>query len=59
MFGFIIIAVVGALAFALINFIIVKRKNAGTDKMKEIAEAIQERRAPATPTAPDRRPTPA
>ena len=42
MYGFIIIAVVGALAFALINFILVKRKSAGTGKMKEIAHAIQE-----------------
>jgi K(+)-stimulated pyrophosphate-energized sodium pump len=42
MFGFIIIAVVGALGFAAINFILVRRRKTGTKLMGEIAVAIQE-----------------
>ena len=42
MFGFIIIVVVGALAFAAINYSAVKRKNAGSKEMQAIAAAIQE-----------------
>ena len=42
MFGFIIIAVAGALGFAALNFIIVKKKKTGTPLMGEIASAIRE-----------------
>lgn len=42
MFGFVIVAVVGALAFAAINFYGVKRLDTGTPLMQEIAGAIQE-----------------
>ncbi len=42
MLGFVIVAVVGALAFAAINFYGVKRLDAGTPLMQEIAGAIQE-----------------
>lgn len=42
MFGFIIIAVVGALGFAAVNFILVRRRKTGTKLMGEIAVAIQE-----------------
>ncbi len=42
MFGFIIIAVVGALGFAAVNFILVRKKKTGTKLMGEIAVAIQE-----------------
>lgn len=40
--GFVVIAVVAALAFAAINFYKVKKMDAGTDLMKEIAGYIQE-----------------
>ena len=42
MFGFIIIAVVGALGFAAVNFVLVRKKKTGTKLMGEIAVAIQE-----------------
>ncbi|MDA3850591.1 MAG: sodium-translocating pyrophosphatase [Spirochaetaceae bacterium] len=42
MLGFVFIAVLAALAFAVINFSTVKKKEAGTKEMQEIAEAIQE-----------------
>ena len=42
MLGFVIVAVVGALAFAAINFYGVKRLDTGTPLMQEIAGAIQE-----------------
>ncbi|KGE73838.1 sodium-translocating pyrophosphatase [Spirochaeta lutea] len=42
MIGILIVAIVGALSFAAINFYGVKRMDAGTDTMKEIASAIQE-----------------
>ncbi len=42
MFGFIIIAVVGALGFAAVNFILVRKRKTGTALMGEIAVAIQE-----------------
>ncbi len=42
MFGLLVVAVFGALAFAAINFFSVKKLDAGTPLMKEIAGAIQE-----------------
>ncbi len=42
MLGFIVIVVLGALAFAALNYSAVKKKDAGTDQMKTIAGAIQE-----------------
>lgn len=42
MLGFVVVAVVGALAFAAINFYGVKRLDTGTPLMQEIASAIQE-----------------
>ncbi len=42
MLGFIVIVVLGALAFAALNYSAVKKKDAGTDQMKVIAGAIQE-----------------
>ena len=42
MVGFIVIAAVAALAFAVINYYGVKRKDAGTPEMQQIAAAIQE-----------------
>jgi K(+)-stimulated pyrophosphate-energized sodium pump len=42
MLGFVIVAVVGALSFAAINFYGVKRLDTGTPLMQEIAGAIQE-----------------
>ncbi|MDC7235711.1 MAG: sodium-translocating pyrophosphatase [Spirochaetales bacterium] len=42
MFGFIVIVVIGALAFAAINYSAVKKKSAGSDEMQKIAGAIQE-----------------
>ena len=42
MLGFIVIVVLGALAFAALNYSAVKKKDAGTDQMKIIAGAIQE-----------------
>ena len=42
MLGFIFMAVVAALAFAVINFTVVKKKDPGTKEMQEISGAIQE-----------------
>jgi K(+)-stimulated pyrophosphate-energized sodium pump len=42
MLGFIVVAVVGALGFAAVNFYKVKRIDSGTEIMQEIAGAIQE-----------------
>ncbi len=42
MLGFVVVAVVAALVFAAINFYGVKKLNAGTPLMQEIAGAIQE-----------------
>jgi K(+)-stimulated pyrophosphate-energized sodium pump len=42
MFGLLVVAVFGALAFAAINFFSVKKLDTGTPLMKEIAGAIQE-----------------
>lgn len=42
MLGLVFIVAIGALAFGAVNFFAVKRRDAGTDEMKEIAEAIQE-----------------
>ncbi len=42
MWGIVVIAVVGALGFASINFYAVKRRDPGTFLMQEIAQAIQE-----------------
>lgn len=42
MVGFIIIAAIAALAFAVINYYGVKRKDSGTPEMQQIAAAIQE-----------------
>ena len=42
MLGFVVVAVVGALAFATVNFYGVKRLDSGTPLMQEIAGAIQE-----------------
>lgn len=42
MLGLVFIAVLAALAFAVINFYSVKKKDSGTKEMQEIAEAIQE-----------------
>ncbi|MBN2628894.1 MAG: sodium/proton-translocating pyrophosphatase, partial [Spirochaetales bacterium] len=42
MLGLVFIVAVAALAFAAINFSAVKKRDAGTDEMKEIASAIQE-----------------
>jgi K(+)-stimulated pyrophosphate-energized sodium pump len=42
MIGFIIIVSIGALGFAAINFYGVKKKDAGTDEMRQIAHAIEE-----------------
>jgi K(+)-stimulated pyrophosphate-energized sodium pump len=42
MFGLLIVAVIGALGFAAVNFLLVKRKDPGTPLMQEIASAIQE-----------------
>ncbi len=42
MFGFIVIVVIGALAFAALNYSAVKKKNAGSEEMQTIAGAIQE-----------------
>ena len=42
MLGFVLIIVLGALAFAAINFYKVKKMDAGTELMKEIAGYIQE-----------------
>ncbi|MDA3956366.1 sodium-translocating pyrophosphatase [Oceanispirochaeta sp.] len=42
MFGFIVIAIIAALAFAAINFSAVKKKDAGSKEMQSIASAIQE-----------------
>ena len=42
MLGLVFIAAVAALAFAAVNFTAVKKRDAGTDSMKEIAGAIQE-----------------
>ena len=42
MLGFIVIVVIGALAFAAINYSAVKKKDAGTEEMQNIAGAIQE-----------------
>ncbi|WP_422478146.1 sodium-translocating pyrophosphatase [Pleomorphochaeta sp. DL1XJH-081] len=42
MVGFIIIAAIAALAFAVINYYGVKRKDPGTPEMQQIAAAIQE-----------------
>lgn len=41
-FGLVLIAVLAALSFAAINFWAVKKRDAGTKQMVEIAEAIQE-----------------
>ena len=41
MFGIIIIAVILALSFAAFNFVQVKKRDEGTESMKEIASAIQ------------------
>ncbi len=42
MLGFVVVAVVGALGFAAINFYGVKRMDTGTELMQEIAGAIQD-----------------
>ena len=42
MIGFVFIVAIGALVFALINFYGVKKKEAGTEEMQQIASAIQE-----------------
>ena len=42
MLGFVVVAVVGALGFAAINFYGVKRMDTGTELMNEIAGAIQD-----------------
>jgi len=42
MIGFVVIAALAALSFAVINFYAVKKKDPGTPEMVEIAEAIQE-----------------
>ncbi|MFP4551286.1 MAG: sodium/proton-translocating pyrophosphatase, partial [Spirochaetales bacterium] len=42
MLGFVVVAVVGALAFAAVNFYGVKRLDTGTELMQEIAGAIQD-----------------
>ena len=42
MFGFIVIVIIGALAFAAINYSAVKKKDAGSKEMQSIASAIQE-----------------
>ncbi|MFP4066420.1 MAG: sodium-translocating pyrophosphatase [Spirochaetaceae bacterium] len=42
MFGFVVIAIIAALAFAGINYVGVKRLDTGTELMQEIAGAIQE-----------------
>ncbi len=42
MIGFVVVAVVGALAFAAVNFYGVKRLDTGTPLMQEIAAAIQD-----------------
>ncbi len=42
MIGFVIIVAIGALVFAGINFYGVKKKDAGTEEMQQIASAIQE-----------------
>ncbi|MCF7944173.1 MAG: sodium-translocating pyrophosphatase [Spirochaetia bacterium] len=42
MIGFVVIAALAALSFAVINYYGVKRKDPGTSDMVEIAEAIQE-----------------
>ncbi|AFG36185.1 sodium-translocating pyrophosphatase [Spirochaeta africana] len=42
MLGFIIMAAVAALSFAAVNFVVVRRKDPGTELMREIAGAIQE-----------------
>ncbi len=42
MIGFVILAAVAALAFAVINYYGVKRKDPGTEEMVQISEAIQE-----------------
>jgi K(+)-stimulated pyrophosphate-energized sodium pump len=41
MLGFVFIAALAALGFAALNFYAIKKKSAGTDKMQEIAGAIQ------------------
>ncbi|TVQ23343.1 MAG: sodium-translocating pyrophosphatase [Spirochaetaceae bacterium] len=42
MLGFLVVAVVGALSFAAVNFYGVKKLDTGTDLMREIAAAIQD-----------------
>ena len=42
MLGFIVIVVLGALAYAALNYSAVKKKDAGTEQMQTIAGAIQE-----------------
>ena len=42
MFGFIVIVVIGALAFAALNYAAVKKKKSGSEEMQNIAGAIQE-----------------
>lgn len=42
MIGFVIIVAIAAIVFAAINFYGVKKKDAGTDEMQQIASAIQE-----------------
>jgi K(+)-stimulated pyrophosphate-energized sodium pump len=42
MLGFLVVAVVGALGFAAVNFYGVKRLDTGTEMMQEIAAAIQD-----------------
>ncbi len=42
MLGFIVIVVIGALAFAALNYSAVKKKDAGTEQMQTIAGAIEE-----------------
>ncbi|WP_020612882.1 sodium-translocating pyrophosphatase [Sediminispirochaeta bajacaliforniensis] len=42
MIGLVAVAVIAALSFALVNFYAVKKKDPGTEAMKEIAGAIQE-----------------
>lgn len=42
MIGLVAVAVIAALSFALVNFYAVKKKDPGTEAMREIAGAIQE-----------------
>ena len=42
MFGFVAIAVIGSLGFAAYNYASVKRRNPGTESMREISAAIRE-----------------